>query len=43
MDMLEELDEELRFYDNNDDGYIYYSEFMRNHKQRIKDLNENDY
>ena len=40
MEMIEELDDELSFYDDNKDGYIYYSEFMRNHKKRIQELND---
>jgi len=30
------IDEELTFYDNDGDGYITYSEFMRNHRKRIE-------
>jgi Ca2+-binding EF-hand superfamily protein len=35
MDMVPEIDEELAFYDENNDGHINYSEFMRNHKRRL--------
>ncbi len=39
-DLVDEMDDELNFYDDNKDGYISYGEFMRNHKKRIEDLNQ---
>ncbi len=42
-EILDEVDDELNYYDDNNDGYIFYSEFMRNHKQRIAELQESDY
>ena len=40
MELSREMDEELLVYDDNNDGYISYPEFMRNHKKRIQDLNK---
>lgn len=34
--LVPELDEELSFYDDNNDGLINYAEFMINHKKRIQ-------
>ena len=35
MEMAEETDETLRNYDENNDGYIHYGEFYRNHKKTL--------
>ena len=35
MEMSEETDETLRNYDENNDGYIHYGEFYRNHKKTL--------
>ena len=39
-DLAEEIDDEIEFYDDNGDCLITYPEFMRNHKQRIADLQQ---
>ena len=33
--MAEEADETLKMYDENDDGFIHYGEFYRNHKKML--------
>merc|ERR1712001_264085 len=35
MEMAEEADETLQTYDGNNDGYIHYGEFYRNHKKML--------
>lgn len=35
MEMALETDETLRTYDENNDGFIHYGEFYRNHKKML--------
>ncbi len=39
-DTSEDVDEEMDFYDENGDGLISYPEFMRNHRKRIAEMEE---
>ena len=35
MDLAQDVDEQLRLYDENDDGFVHYGEFYRNHKKML--------
>ena len=35
MEMAQETDETLQSYDENNDGFIHYGEFYRNHKKML--------
>ena len=41
MEMAQETDETLESYDENNDGYIHYGEFYRNHKKMLDAANAN--
>lgn len=34
-ELIDDMDEELKFYDMNDDGMITYVEFIRRHRERM--------
>ena len=36
-EFIEELDSELKYYDDNNDGAISFAEFMKNHHKRHAD------
>lgn len=40
MEMAQETDETLQSYDENNDGYIHYGEFYRNHKKLLDAANK---
>jgi hypothetical protein len=35
MDLVDDTDETVKAYDDNDDGLIHYGEFFRNHQVNI--------
>jgi hypothetical protein len=36
MDLVDDTDETVKAYDDNDDGLIHYGEFYRNHQVRTR-------
>lgn len=38
MDLVDDTDETVKAYDDNDDGLIHYGEFFRNHQVNIISL-----